>query len=268
MVRILRQPSRLRQHPAMFLDAVPALADNLIWLLADSEGQALAVDPGEAMPVEAHLSARGWRLTHILLTHHHHDHVGGAAALAKRHGAKVLGPADERMPLPCEPVHDGDTITTPAGNFRVMAVPAHTRSHIAFVGHRQVFTGDTLFSLGCGRLFEGTPADLHAALHRLATLPDHLEVCCGHEYTEANARFARRVEPDNPARERWMVEVRHRRSLGRSSLPSTIAIERAANPFLRCEQPGIGHSLATVGENSIDPLERLAALRRWKDGFQ
>jgi hydroxyacylglutathione hydrolase len=251
----------------MRLHAVPAFADNLVWLLADDRGRAIAVDPGDAAPVEATLASRGWRLEAILLTHHHHDHIGGAAALAARHGTDIVAPADDLIPIATRRVDDGDVVNAAGTAFRVMAIPAHTRSHIAFVGEQHLFCGDTLFSLGCGRLFEGTPAQLHAALQRLAALPDALAVCCGHEYTEANARFARAVEPDNAAREQWMVEVARRRAGGAPSLPSTVAIERAANPFLRVDAPGVRAGLATRGEDSDDPVERLAALRRWKDGF-
>ncbi len=251
----------------MRLLAVPALADNLIWLLADDDGRALAVDPGESEPVEAALAERGWRLEAILLTHHHHDHIGGAAALAARHGADIVAPADDRIAIATRRVGDGDVVQAASTAFRVMAIPAHTRSHIAFVSDQHLFCGDTLFSLGCGRLFEGTPAQLHVALTSLAALPEKLRLCCGHEYTEANARFARAVDPDNAVRDGWMAEVARRRAAGHSSLPSTIAIERDANPFLRVDSPAIRASLRARGEDSDDAVQRLGALRRWKDGF-
>ncbi len=246
--------------------AFPALRDNLIWALVDADGGAVVVDPGAFPPLTAALDA-GLRPTAILLTHHHADHVDGALALAERSGAPLFGPADVRLPAAVRPLSAG-THRLPGGwAVEVLAVPGHTRSHLAFHVAGHLFCGDTLFSLGCGRLFEGSPAQMLDALDRLSALPEATAVCCGHEYTLANARFAAVVEPDNPAREAWVAEARRRLAAGRPSLPSRIGIERAANPFLRVDVPAIRHRLAEARHAADDRLAAFAALRAWKDGF-
>jgi hydroxyacylglutathione hydrolase len=248
---------------------LPALADNYIWLLHDDHGRAIVVDPGEAGPVEAALAERGLRLEAILLTHHHADHIGGAAALRERHGAAVYAPDDERIAAATRRVGDGDVVSLaePAAHFEVIAVPGHTLSHVAYVGHGHLFAGDTLFSLGCGRLFEGTPAQMLDSLDRLAQLPEDTLLCCGHEYTEANGRFALTVEPDNPALATRLQDVAALRAEGRPSLPVTLASELATNPFLRvdsgevaawCRRQGAGEGRAA----------RFAAVRGAKDHFR
>jgi hydroxyacylglutathione hydrolase len=251
----------------MSLRALPALEDNYIWLLADAAGHALVVDPGEAAPVLA--AADGLDLAAILLTHHHPDHVAGSAELLRRWpDAAVFAPCDERIREPCRRVADGERIDTGSWAFEAIAVPGHTRSHVAYVGEGLLFCGDTLFSLGCGRLFEGTPAQMHASLSRLAALPADTRVCCGHEYTEANARFALAVEPGNRALQAHAKTVRGVRASGEPSLPSTIAIERACNPFLRVDAPDVRDSLARhLGRETHDAVDAFAALRAWKDGF-
>ena len=181
----------------MPLQALPAFTDNYIWTLADEAGRAIVVDPGEAGPV-LRAADDGLQPVAILLTHHHPDHIGGAGALLQRWpGLPVFAPVDDRIDLPCQRVVAGDTVAAGDWQFGVLEIPGHTRSHIAFVGHGLVFCGDTLFSLGCGRMFEGTPAQMLASLDRLAALPASTRVCCGHEYTLANAAFARVVDPDN-----------------------------------------------------------------------
>ena len=251
----------------MTLRALPALQDNYVWLLADAAGRALVVDPGEAAPVLA--AAGGLDLVAILLTHHHPDHIAGTAALLERWPrAVVFAPEDERIPEPCRRVADDERIETGPWAFDVLAVPGHTRSHVAYFGEGLLFCGDTLFSLGCGRLFEGTPAQMHASLSRLAALAPETRVCCGHEYTEANARFARAVEPGNRELQRHAEAVRELRANGRPSLPSTIAVERACNPFLRVDAPEIRASLVRhLGRETTDSVDAFAALRAWKDGF-
>lgn len=251
----------------MSLRAVPALQDNYVWLLADPAGRALVVDPGEAGPVLD--AAQGLDLAAILLTHHHPDHIAGTAALLERWPhARVFAPDDERIPTPCHRVVDGERIDIEDWAFDVIAVPGHTRSHVAYHGEGLLFCGDTLFSLGCGRLFEGTPAQMHASLSRLAALPATTRVCCGHEYTEANARFALAVEPGNRELQRHAESVRELRASGLPSLPSTLAIERACNPFLRVDAPEIRAALARhLGRESHDAVDAFAALRAWKDGF-
>jgi hydroxyacylglutathione hydrolase len=252
---------------------LPALQDNYIWLLADEAGRAVIVDPGEAAPVLA--AADGLDLVAILLTHHHSDHIAGTTALLERWpDAVVFAPRDERIPEPCRRVEDGERIETGPWAFDVVAVPGHTRSHVAYHcpnadGEGLLFCGDTLFSLGCGRMFEGTPAQMHASLSLLAALPADTRVCCGHEYTEANARFALAVEPGNRELQEHADAVRELRANDHPSLPSTLEIERACNPFLRVDEPEIRASLAKhLGRGIEDSIDAFAALRAWKDGFR
>jgi hydroxyacylglutathione hydrolase len=249
--------------------ALPAFQDNYIWLLRGAEGAAVVVDPGDDAPVLAAI-AGGLRPVALLLTHHHADHIGGAARLQSALGIPAWGPVDDRIPGEVHRVGDGDRVAVPelGLDFEVLAVPGHTRSHVAFHGAGHLFCGDTLFSLGCGRMFEGTPSQFLASLDRLAALPGDTAVCCGHEYTEANGRFARAAEPDNPAREAWLARVAGLRRGGQPSLPSTMATERAANPFLRVDQPGVLASLSRQsGQAPADRVAAFAALRQWKDGF-
>ena len=253
----------------MTLQPLPAFDDNYIWTLRDGGGNALVVDPGEAAPVfEA--AARGLRPVAVLLTHHHGDHVGGIWALRERWpGIPVFAPVDDRIDIDCTRLEDGAAFTVGDWRFTAMAVPGHTVSHIAVHGHGYLFCGDTLFSLGCGRLFEGTPAQMLESLDRLAALPGETEVCCGHEYTLANAAFARTVDPENAALRRHAEEAHAMRARGRPTLPSTIARERAANPFLRADAPAVRDAVARhAGAAAGDRLETFAGLRRWKDGFR
>ncbi|HUD42113.1 MAG TPA: hydroxyacylglutathione hydrolase [Dokdonella sp.] len=254
----------------MHLLAVPAFADNYIWLLADAAGDAIAVDPGQAAPLRAALEREGLRLRAILLTHHHADHIGGVAELIAATPVPVYAPADARIACADHRVADGQmlTLSTPAVRFTVIAVPGHTRSHVAYAGEGLLFCGDTLFSLGCGRLFEGSPEQMLASLDRLAALPDATGVCCGHEYTLDNAAFAQTIEPGNRALEARIATVRRLRAEGRPSLPVSLGEERASNPFLRIDAPAVIAALSAEAGAGATRAERFGALRRRKDLFR
>ncbi len=255
------------------IEPIDAFKDNYIWCIR-AGGNAVVVDPGEAAPVLAALRAGGLRLTGILLTHHHADHVGGVAGLVHALGpVPVYGPADDRVTEATVRVRDGDRVVLEGlcdGGlaFEVLEVPGHTTSHVAFHGNGLLFSGDTLFSVGCGRMFEGTPPQMSASLDRLAALPPETLVFCGHEYTAANIAFARAVEPGNGAIGEWASEVEARRMSGRPSLPSTLRTERATNPFLRCAEPAVaGAAAAHAGRALSGPVEVFAELRAWKNVF-
>lgn len=257
------------------LQALPAFNDNYIWVLHGTGG-AVVVDPGQAAPVLAAADAGELHPSAILLTHHHADHTGGTAELLARWpGLPVFAPVDERIEHATTRVGDGERITAamPDGpGFDVIAVPGHTASHVAFHlddgAESLLFCGDTLFSLGCGRLFEGSAAQMHRSLSRLAALPGATRVCCGHEYTLSNAAFARVVDPDNPALRRRTEDAQAMRDSALSTLPSTIADELACNPFLRCDQPAVIAAVEQrLGRRPDDAVEVFAELRRWKDGF-
>lgn len=252
----------------MPLQALPAFTDNYIWTLADEAGRAVVVDPGDAAPVLRAADA-GLQPIAVLLTHHHPDHIGGTAALLQRWPElPVFAPHDDRIDLPCRRVAEGGLVDVGDWRFRILEIPGHTRSHVAFVGHGLVFCGDTLFSLGCGRMFEGTPTQMLASLDALAALPVDTRVCCGHEYTVANAAFARVVDPDNAALRRRTEEAIAMRDEDRPTLPSLLGDELAANPFLRVDAPAVRASVAgRLGREPADRVETFAVLRAWKDGF-
>ena len=252
------------------LRALPAFEDNYIWVLAAPDGRAVVVDPGQAAPVLA-AAQQGLRPVAILLTHHHADHIGGTAELQDRWPLACYGPDDARIAVLDEVVGAGSRVRLDALDlaFEVLEVPGHTRSHIAFTGAGRLFCGDTLFSLGCGRLFEGSPEQMLDSLDRLAALPAQTEVCCGHEYTLANAAFALTVEPDNAELQARQAEARALRAAGRPSLPSRLGGELAANPFLRSGRATVRAAVAArLGREPQNRVETFATLRAWKDGFR
>jgi hydroxyacylglutathione hydrolase len=249
-----------------------AFHDNYIWLIHGPEDarRVAAVDPGDAAPVEAALAERGLELAAILVTHHHGDHTGGIRALLERFDVPVYGPAEEPIPGRTHALTGGDRVDLPALglSFEVIDVPGHTAGHIAYYGHGALFCGDTLFSGGCGRLFEGTPSQMTSSLDRLAALPDSTRIYCAHEYTLSNLRFAAAVEPDNRALSDYAAQARTLRADDRPTLPSTVGLERSVNPFLRCDEPAVVRAAETHGGRALaDRVEVFATVRAWKDGF-
>jgi hydroxyacylglutathione hydrolase len=251
------------------IEQIPVLRDNYVYLVRDQAGGACAaVDPAVAEPVLATLDRLDWRLTHILNTHHHHDHVGGNLQLKRATGCIIVGNRQDARRIPGIDVFVADDEEVSLGEQKalVIDVSGHTIGHIAywFREARALFCGDTMFSLGCGRLFEGTPGQMWSSLTKLRELPGDTRVYCGHEYTENNARFALAIDPDNPALRRRAEEVSALRAEGRPTVPSTIAVERAANPFLRADDPGLQQAAGLASDN---PVAAFAEIRRRKDMF-
>ena len=229
---------------------------------------AAVVDPGEAAPVRKYLADEGLTLCAILATHHHPDHVGGIAELVRDAKVPVHGPKGEPIPELTHPVGEGDRVELPQLGlvFSVFDIPGHTRAHVAYYGAGSLFSGDTLFACGCGRVFEGTPAQMLASLGKMAALPDDTLVYCGHEYTLANIEFARKVDPGNAALAAREERVRKLRAAGQPSLPSTLGEERATNPFLRCAEPPVVESANKyLGSRIGDPVSVFTAIREWKN---
>ena len=251
------------------IHAVPAFRDNYIWLLEDGR-DAVAVDPGDAAPVETFLAARGLRLAAVLATHHHADHVGGLVALARHWRCRTFGPATEEVAGLDARLGQGDRITVPALGIELatLDIPGHTAGHIALFGAGLVFCGDTLFACGCGRLFEGTAAQMVDSLGKLAALAPGTRVYCGHEYTLANIRFAEAVEPGNAKLAERKARESAKRARDEPTLPSTIGDELATNPFLRCGEPEVVASAERhAGRRLKGTVEVFAEIRAWKNSF-
>lgn len=261
----------------MKLISLPAFVDNYIWMLHDGR-RAVVVDPGASAPVSEALAAWQLELAGILVTHHHADHTGGLADLMPRLRGPLYTPASEAMPVPGRPVRGGDRVELLGLSFDVIDVPGHTRGHVAYfsiatagpgcLGQPVLFCGDTLFSAGCGRLFEGTAMQMHASLSALAALPGDTAVCCAHEYTLSNLRFARAVEPGNADLLAHAAWCEARRARGEPTLPGRIELERRINPFLRCDSPEVVAAARRRDPTAAEPAEIFGSLRRWKDDFR
>ena len=258
----------------MNLEPLPAFNDNYIWMLHDG-AQALVVDPGDAEPVLRTLQTRGLQLAAILVTHHHGDHTGGIATLKAATGATVYGTGGEGIAGLDHALQGGEVLQVMGLSIDVIATPGHTRAHVAYWLSLQsvpgqspiLFCGDTLFSAGCGRLFEGTPAQMYQSLLRLAALPGNTRICCAHEYTLSNLRFAHAVEPGNAALNTYRQHCEHLRSAGHPTLPSTLAQETTINPYLRCQHPAVRAAAQGYDAQAQTDAQVFAALRRWKNEF-
>ncbi len=255
--------------PAIKVTAVPAFSDNYIWLITSGGNSCAVVDPGDAQVVIQVLREKDLNLDYILITHHHPDHIGGVTRLQELTGAKVFAPDDPRITGQSHTVTQDDTISLSSLRleFKVLEVPGHTSSHIAYVGHGCLFCGDTLFSVGCGRLFEGSPEEMQRSMDKLAALPEKTQVYCAHEYTLSNCHFALAVEPENAHLIRRSREVEERRAAGLPTVPSSLAEELRVNPFLRCRQAAVISAAQKRQAGVGAGAETLAVIRAWKDNF-
>lgn len=258
----------------LHIEPVKAFKDNYLWVFhRPGQAEAVVVDPGDAAPVQHYLTAAGLKLTAIMITHHHADHIGGVSELLKHWQVPVYGPASSRIPQVTRPLQEGEEIVLLGTRFRVLTVPGHTLEHIAYFAEQAeggplVFCGDTLFAGGCGRMFEGTPPMMYASLQKLANLPGNTRVYCTHEYTLSNLNFAKAVLGDSDALLRRAHDEQRKRDQDQPTLPSTMQLELATNPFLRCEDPVVLQALSQKQQiDSRDPATVFGALRRWKDNF-
>jgi hydroxyacylglutathione hydrolase len=251
--------------------AVPAFSDNYIWLIYNPHSSSVViVDPGDATPVISHLENLGLRPEAILITHHHDDHIGGINQLTAKYDISVYGPKAERIAGITIPLNDGDKIKLDGlkAKFKILSVPGHTLGHIAYYGHNMLFIGDTLFMSGCGRLFEGTPKQMYHSLKKISNLPDHTEIYCAHEYTLANLRFARAVEPDNIMITNRLELCTQLRKKNLPTVPGTVGEEKNTNPFLRVHIPEIITAAEKfAGHDLHGDVEVFANIRSWKDNF-
>lgn len=274
------KPAQADQKTSLDVLAVPAFDDNYLWIIHDGR-HAAVVDPGDAVPVLAALQAEGLTLAAILLTHHHADHVGGVVELARSAvsdefpAIPVYGPAREQSRIKgmTVPLHGNDEVMIPSLglSLQVIDVPGHTLGHIAYYSAEQgfVFCGDTLFAGGCGRLFEGTPGQMVESLAKLSSLPGETQVYCAHEYTLSNLKFAAEVEPGNAELSARIQRERVKRDQGEATVPTSIALERATNPFLRANQKEIQESLQKAGRlTELNEVSSFAALREWKNTYR
>ncbi|NDW16073.1 hydroxyacylglutathione hydrolase [Alteromonas genovensis] len=263
-MRIDTLPSGITVHP------IPAFTDNYIWCIHNGKN-AVVVDPGDAEPVLKYMAKHALNLAAVLITHHHRDHTGGIAKLVSAIAdLPVIGPRGGHIRGLTKTVAQGDTVALPVVDmsFQVMEVPGHTLDHIAFFGHGALFCGDTLFSAGCGRLFEGTPEQMLHSLNKLKRLPDATAVYCTHEYTQANVNFALAVEPNNSELQDYDAWVKTKRSHDEPTLPSTLDEQKQINPFLRSHEPAIKEAAQRFADTELtDDAAVFAAVRRWKDEF-
>jgi len=249
--------------------SLPAFEDNYIWVFHDGK-HAVAVDPGDPVPLIAFLDAHQLALTALLITHHHRDHTGGNAALRQRYGCAIYAPDNPRIPAVTQTAHGGTLldISQPRLHFDVLATPGHTLDHISYAGHGVVFCGDTVFGCGCGKLFEGTPAMMATSLDRILALPDATQICCAHEYTLDNIDFAKTIDGHNPALLERERNDRAARAQGRPTLPSTLALEKTTNPFLRFHDDDMrAFAIHTLNQPHPSPAEVFGAIRAAKDNW-
>ncbi len=254
---------------SLTIEMIPVLSDNYVYLVHEtSAGVTGVVDPGEAAPVMARLEDKGWSLDWILTTHHHADHTGGNLELKETTGCRIAGPGKDAARIPGIDVKlaEGDRFKLGEAEAEIFETPGHTSGHISywFSGSNALFCADTLFSLGCGRLFEGTPQEMWTSLQKFAALPDEVLVCCAHEYTQSNARFALSIDPDNAELKARAAEVDRQRAAGEPTVPTTLGLERATNPFLRPGDPAIR---AKLGMEQAADVEVFAEIRQRKDSF-
>jgi hydroxyacylglutathione hydrolase len=254
------------------IEPISAFHDNYIWMISHPESsRVIVVDPGESSAVLRILKDRKRTLAGIFITHHHHDHTGGIAELITEFPAPVFGPAQDSVALCDRPLNEGKKINFPELNmtFHILDIPGHTLGHIAFVGEGYVFCGDTLFTAGCGRLFEGTAEQMVNSLNKLASLPDETLIYCGHEYTAANLTFAATVEPNNFAIQQRIQETAEKRSQGLPTVPSTLFTEKQTNPFLRCHQLEVVKAAEMYCKKPLfnDPVAVFSVIREWKNHF-